>query len=381
MTKITTILLAWLFIAPSIAGDFKIAAILDKTGPTSDVCLSYLQGIGDYLSYTGGRCGNNKISLISGDYQYIVPKSLQLFRKFVESSEVLAVIGWGTGDSILLSSLAESSEVLFVPASFADSLVSPCRKFTFNPFSTYNEEFKVLLQYIAADSERKSRKAKVAIVYHESGFGRSPLDQGRHLARKLGIGIVAEIPQSSLITDAEDIFNQLIDKKPDYVIIQDTLQRAALDLRDGKKVLPDAQFLGTYYTLDNRIFDVAGAAAEGFISVSPFQCWDYDSGEIRLMHDFVKTRKSPESMQMQYIQGWIVARSICDALKKAGPSPTRLKLRDAYESLTAYNTNGASGSVSFSPANHKGSRTLMLYRAGVKDRKFAPAGDWVTIPE
>ena len=64
-------------------------------------------------------------------------------------------------------------------------------------------------------------------------------------------------------------------------------------------------------------------------------------------------------------QGRAQSRAIGEALRRAGPNPTRKKLRDALETLRNYDAGGVF--INFSPQQHAGSRFVditILNRAG-----------------
>ena len=78
------------------------------TGPTSDVGWHYTDGIRDYIQYIndekGGIGDGVKINLIWTDYQYKIPQAISAYSKFVKQDKVVAIIGWGTGDTEALKS-------------------------------------------------------------------------------------------------------------------------------------------------------------------------------------------------------------------------------------------------------------------------------------
>jgi ABC-type branched-subunit amino acid transport system substrate-binding protein len=68
------------------------------------------------------------------------------------------------------------------------------------------------------------------------------------------------------------------------------------------------------------------------------------------------------------LEAFIGAKTIVEALRKAGPKLTRENFEQALDSMSAYDAGGYT--VSFSPTNHNGSSFVELTVIG-KDLKFS----------
>ena len=78
----------------------KIGGIFDLTGGTGDVGAPYAVGAKDYINYVNKQGGVNgkKIELIDTDYAYKIPQAVSAYKDQV-SKGVIAILGWGTGDT------------------------------------------------------------------------------------------------------------------------------------------------------------------------------------------------------------------------------------------------------------------------------------------
>jgi ABC-type branched-subunit amino acid transport system substrate-binding protein len=58
------------------------------------------------------------------------------------------------------------------------------------------------------------------------------------------------------------------------------------------------------------------------------------------------------------VEGYLTAKTVVEALKRAGPNPTRKKVLAALESMKQFDAGGVI--IGFTPANHTGSKFVEL---------------------
>ncbi|MBF0299388.1 MAG: ABC transporter substrate-binding protein [Oligoflexia bacterium] len=362
----------------------KLGLLVDLSGPTSEISMPYADGVREYANYLNENGGikGRKVEIETFDYRYEIPKALTAFEKFYATPSILAIIGWGTGDSMRIAPVTKEKKILFIPGSFAESLVTPPFPYVFVPSSTYDEEVGVLLKYIKDNHKKSSGKPRLAILHHDSGFGRAPIEYAKKVCEKLGIEIVSINSMDSGITNATDIFKNIAPLNPQYVILHDTARRTSVGIRDGKTVLPNAQFLGTYYSISEQTFEIAGNKTDGYIAISPYRGWNSDAKEIKFIKDYLKKKYSKsEPKPIHYIQGWAVCKLLTSVIANSGNNPSRETLQNNFEKLSNFDLNGLTSPISFSPSMHKGARKLMLLRANFSTKNFDEIGPWMDIPE
>ncbi|MDY7037029.1 MAG: ABC transporter substrate-binding protein, partial [Thermodesulfobacteriota bacterium] len=108
------------------AKTIKIGGIMDTTGATSDVGKDYAIGMAEafhYLNDMGGVNGK-KIKYRWFDYGYRIPEALTKY-KLLKRMKVIAVMGWGTGDTEALSPTINKDKMPYVSASYSAHLTRP----------------------------------------------------------------------------------------------------------------------------------------------------------------------------------------------------------------------------------------------------------------
>ena len=82
---------------------------------------------------------------------------------------------------------------------------------------------------------------------------------------------------------------------------------------------------------------------------------------------------TPQPYSFISLEGFINARVIVEALRRAGPNPTRLGLRQALESLKSFDL-GIGAPLNFGPERHQGLDSVYFTR--VDGERWVPIADW-----
>jgi len=73
------------------------------------------------------------------------------------------------------------------------------------------------------------------------------------------------------------------------------------------------------------------------------------------------------------LEGFVNAKIIVEALRRAGPQPTRASFRQALESLRNFDL-GIGAAVTFGPERHQGLDSVYFTR--VDGERWVPIADW-----
>ncbi len=366
----------------------KIGAIFDITGPTGDVGWHYADGVRDYFKWLNAKGGINgvKIDLKWTDYQYKIPQAISAYKKFVKQDRVKAIIGWGTGDSEALRQKIIKDQIPYISASFSQNLVWMPGNWNFLPVTTYADHVRAVLQYIKKNWKMK-RPPRVALIYNDSGYGRAPLTPARQFAKANGIEIVDEENVSLRALDATSQLLRIKEKKADYAFIQETFMATSTILKDAKKLGLKTVFTGNFWGTGQKLAELAGSAAEGYLGVMPFAIWSEDNVPgIQMLkkvnsqyHPKIKYREPP------YVTGWVNAAIMTEAVRKAlalaknDPAKvTGALIKQGFESIQNFDLKGLVTPVSYSARDHRGAKMVKLVT--IKKGELVPVTDWISTP-
>ena len=368
--------------------EIKIGALFDITGPTGDVGAPYADGVRDYVRYINekGGIGNGvKIKLIWTDYQYKVPQAISTYTKYVKQDHVVAIIGWGTGDSEALKEKVVKDKIPYISASFSQHLVWP-PKWNFLAATTYADHVRAVMKYMK-DHWNKNRPLRMALIYNDTGYGRAPIKPAKEYAKELGIDLV-DIEQVGLrALEATSQLLRIKQKKADFVFIQETFMATSTILKDAKKLgMDNVIFTGNFWSSGQKLAELAGDAAEGYLGAMPFGIWSDNSEGIKFAKMLnAKYHPNIKYRDPQYVTGLVNAmvmiHAVEMALKAKGGNYKKVKGEDVYkafESMKNFDTKGLTTPISYSPYDHRGAKGIRLVT--IKNGKLVAATDWFNVP-
>jgi branched-chain amino acid transport system substrate-binding protein len=330
----------------------------------------------EYINEKGGINGQ-RIELLHRDSQYQPAVALTGYRDLL-SKGIVALMGWGTGSSALLSPHVRRDKIPFIPASFSNALVTPINPYLFLAASSYTDEFITMLRYIKEHPKVSGRNPTVVFITNSSAYGRAPIRPGTAAAREMGIDVVRTIEVELGAQEADSQMADLKSINPDYAINVGIAGNTAAILKSAKSVGLTTTFMGVYYAGDEKVIELAGAAADGYLAVCPYSRWYENVSGFNVIRQFCK-ENYPEMTEwpMFYIGGWVVASIFAEAIEKAGPNPTGEAIKTQLENISYFYTNGLSDVIRFSPTDHKASSKVKILRADSGTGRYVPITGWV----
>lgn len=360
--------------APAPAKDpIKVGGIFDLTGATGDVGTPYSEGARAYVEYVNSKGGINgrQIDLIWQDYAYKKDQAVNLYKKLSTQDKVVAILGWGTGDTEAMKGLIAKDKIPYVSGSLSENLRDPAATpYNFLVAATYSDQARMALKWVA----EKKPGAKVAFVYNDTPFGKSPLEDAKAYAEKVGLNWVGEVVVALNASEANSQMLELKQKGAEFALIQETTNATVVILKSARQVGLDTQFIGLNWAADEGVVKLAGEVAEGYMGVAPFAFPYEDRPGMKEVEEYLKSKgKSLGDVNQKFIQGWVSAKVIMDGIAAAGDNVTGEALKAALEKFQNHELGGLAAPVTFTPTDHAGAKGSFLYQ--VKDGKFQHLAD------
>ncbi len=175
------------------AATIKVGHLADLTGPTGDVGKPYAEGVQDYKDYVNEHGGINgkKIDMQMFDYAYDKNKAVNQYKKYKED-KVVAIQGWGTGDTEALTGFVTADKIPYISASYSAHLTDP-KKTPYNFFcaADYTTALRAGLMYLK-DSWKEKRAPKIVFIYPNHPYGIAPIKGGKEYAKELGFEVLGD---------------------------------------------------------------------------------------------------------------------------------------------------------------------------------------------
>jgi branched-chain amino acid transport system substrate-binding protein len=358
-------------------GTIKIGGLYDLTGGTGDVGTPYSEGEEAYFNYIAskGLVNGYKLELIGDDYGYKIPEAQKLYKKYKSKDKVAAILGWGTGDTEALRSLVATDKLPFISASYSENLKNmDDSPYNFLTAASYSDQARSVLKWIKDNHNGGS--PTVALLYNDTAFGKSPVQDAKDFAKEIGIEVVDEQIVDLSALDATSQLLNMKKKNPDYAIIQETWGATATILKDAKKLGIDTKFIGLNWATGEGLLPLAGDAAEGFIGVVTHAFPYEDLSGLEEIKEYLEGKgEKLEDKNQKFVQGWVAASIMVEGIKLADDPTTGEGIREGLEKIQNLEFGGLAAPVSFSADNHAGTNQIRL--AEVKNGKFEIFTDYI----
>lgn len=365
-------------------GEVRVGGLIDLTGAFGLQGKEYAEGILDYVRYVNEKKGGikrQKWDILLTDYQYEIPQAIAAYKKFVSEDRVVAMLGWGTGDTEAMAPMITKDKIPYLSASYSAHLID-ATKFPYNFIgaTSYSTQARVACQFIKLDWKKwAERPPRVCFMYSETGFGRSPIADGKAEAAKLGIKVVNDQIVDLQATEATSQLRQVQQEGADYIILQANINSSAVVTKELRARALETKLICLNWAIDEIWLEMVGEAGEGVFGCIPYALWsDTDLPGVRLMHEVSKTyHPQVKKRNSRYVQGFAAAMLMEEALKLAGVNPTGKKIKDAFETFRNLDTGGILPPVTYTATSHEPCNSLRIYQ--VQKGKLVPITNYIAV--
>jgi branched-chain amino acid transport system substrate-binding protein len=348
-------------------GVTKSAILIGDSLPESGPAASYgLTGGGAkayfaYINAHGGIYGR-KLTLIALDDGYDPARTLANVKRLVLLNHVFALLGVvGTANNLTVLPFLTQQGVPSVAALSGSSLLrQPFHKYLFPLIVTYTAEGRFLTDYAVHALHAR----RIALLYQNDAFGQEGLTAARVRARKDGAALVAAAPYKVTDSDLSPQVLTLQRSGADAVIFFAIPSIVARFVSTAAKVGFHPALLSSSVADDATMLALLGPAGEGIY----FDLWTPPSTaptpQAALFRSIVARYGDPVTAPPNLIteSGMAGAQVLVEALRRAGPSPTRAGLITALERLRHWN-GGLAFDVTYTPTEHSGALGIHMVRS------------------
>jgi branched-chain amino acid transport system substrate-binding protein len=365
------------------AQEVKVGALNDTTGATSDVGKDYALGIAEVVHYINDHGGVNgkAIKLYQFDYGYRIPEALTRY-KFFQRLGVVAILGWGTGDTEALSPTVTRDKMPYVSASYSAHLTDP-KKTPYNLFAATDYSTNARCA-ITAWFEKKwpkhpdygKRKPRFLCSYmFSSAYASAPIKAVKDQAALLGFDIGPDQDVSLLAIDAKSQVLAMKEFKPDLVWHGNTTMSVAATVRDAYALGLGADHIVDNWGFDENLPKLAGKASEGVLGASVCAFFGED---VPMMDKVVEYagRYNPgipiEKRTVHTVQAWANGLALWEAMKradKAGGLTGENILKQGFETFRGYDIGLRVPPLTYTATDHRVAGKVPIYE--IKDGKIA----------
>lgn len=352
------------------ANEIVIGQTAGFTGQVASQVKEQTAAVRAYFAYVNQRGGvhGRKLVLKSIDDGYDAKRAAANARKLIAEDRVFVLAfsrGTPTTEAVL-PVLEEYKVPLIGPATGAQSLHEPVNRYVFNVRAKYRTEAMRIIEHLA-----RVQSTRIAVLYQNNSFGQDALagyEQGladQNLKPVVTVALDGAKPEK----DVAGAVEKIVAVNPQAVAIAGPLKPTAEFIRALRAKGSFAQCSVLSNLSADAFIAELGDAAPGVIvtQVVPFP-WNAGIPLAKELQQVLRAEPEPgATLSYASMEGFIYAKVLVEALRRAGPNPTREKLIAALENMRSYDLGGFT--VTFGPRRREGSTYIDITMIG-KDRKF-----------
>jgi ABC-type branched-subunit amino acid transport system substrate-binding protein len=321
------------------------------TGSVAAGVKENTEGAKLYLDAVNARGGVNgqKIELMSVDDQFDPKQTVEVARELITKQKVIALfLNRGTPHAqALLPLLAEYKLPLVGPSTGAMALHEPVNPWVFNVRATYQREAAKAIEHLASLG-----MTRIAVLQTDDSFGADSAAGAQKGFEKVGQKplLLEKFPRDK--PEFAALAQQVTQQKAQAVMVIGSAGNTANAVKAIRAAGSRAQIVTLSNNASEGFIKLLGEHAHGVIVTQVFpneRSLTYPL--IREAQTLAKAR-GMEGVSPAMIEGFAAAKVLVEGLRRAGPNPTPVSLRDALEGLQNLNIGGLS--VSYGPDNHTG---------------------------
>ncbi|MEO8153512.1 MAG: ABC transporter substrate-binding protein [Rhizobacter sp.] len=350
MKKLLVMCVVWAGLSASTAwAQIKIGQTAGMTGAVAASVSEAITGAKLYFDAINARGGvhGQAIQLISLDDKFDPKLAAINAKQLIDEGVISLFLNRGTPHTqAIMPLLTEYKVPLVGPSTGAMVLHNPVHPWLFNVRATYQREAERIIAHLSLTGLER-----IAVVRVDDTFGADAVIGALKGMAAVNKTLVANEKYDRSKPDFTSIMPKVIAGQPQAVLFIGS----GTAIVDGMKALRAAGSRAQMVTLSNN-------ASAGFVKelgemghgVVISQVFPYERSiaapVVKEAMELAKVKNLELTPIM--IEGFVAAKVLVEGLRRAGPAPTRDKLRRALETLNRYDVGGLE--VSYSPTDHTG---------------------------
>ena len=316
----------------------------------------------DAVNARGGIHGH-KIRVVVADDAYKVDETLRLTRELVADPQVVALYGFAGSANIgnlLREGVLEGAGVALVaPYTGADALRTPFNPWIFHVRASYGAETEEMIKQLISQGI-----TRIGVLYQDDAFGQAGLAGVQAALRKRGMGLAISSPyerNTANIAAAADVIRKA---EPQAVIMIAVNKPVAAFVKRYREIGGGGQLFSISVVDPAELVRLGGAEVMRGLGISQVVPYPYlpRTPLVREFHTLMAKYAPGAPINYTNFEQFIGAKVLVEALRRAGPKPTRAGVIKALESIQAYDLGGVS--VGYGPNNRVGMKLVEVTVVG-----------------
>lgn len=320
----------------------------------------------DHINANGGVHGATIRHLVLDD-GYQVDETVRLTREVLTRSEVVALFGFAGTANVgkLLSEgvLEAGGAALVAPYTGGEVLRKPFNPWIFHVRAGYADEAEHMVKQVTTLGMQR-----VAVMYQDDAFGKAGLAgvEAALASRSLKLAAMAPYERN---TDNVESAVKLVNASDAQAVIMISVNRStAAFAKRYRETGGGAQLYNISVVDPAELVKLGGLKNVHGLGISQVVPYPYapNTAVVREYQELLRKYAPGESINYTSFEEFLGAKVLVEALRRAGPNPTRAKVVKALESLDRHDLGGTA--VGYSPTNRIGSRFVEVTVIGTSGK-------------
>ena len=365
MKKLTIAAIAASMMATAIpaSADLAIPLLSYRTGPYAPNGIPYADGVTDYLNMINARdggVGGEMIKILECETGYNTTKGVECYEA-TKGQGALVYFPLSTGITYQLIPKATADDIPIHSMGYGRTSAANGNVFShvFNFPGTYWDAASIIVKHMMDMENGSLEGKKIALVYHNSAYGKEPIRTLQELSTKHGFELVL-LPVDHPGQEQKSQWLQIRQQRPDYVLMWGWGVMNQVAIQEAANVrFPMDKFIGIWWSASENDTVPAGAGAHGYKGLAlhgsgkdypmyaDMQKYVVDAGKAAGAGDQVGTVLYSRGMY----NAFLAVEAIKTAQKLAGVGDVNAaQVRDGMEALNiTEETMAAAGLPGFAP--------------------------------
>ena len=375
------------------AAELVVPSLDYRTGPYAPSGIPYANGFGDYLQLVnenGGIDGVN-IKLVPCETGYNTTKGVECYEntKMTDAGPSMVYHPLSTGITYQLIPKATADQVSIHSMGYGRTSAANGKVFpwVFNFPATYWDGAAVFVKYIAEKEGGNLKGKKIALVYHNSAYGKEPIRTLEKLSEKHGFNLQL-LPVDHPGQEQKATWLQVRRERPDWVLMWGWGVMNSVAIKEAASIrFPMDRFIGIWWSGSENDVLPAGDAAHGYLSAAvhaPGADFGVHKDIMKYLYDKDKGAGERDRVgEVLYNRGLVAAMWTSEAIRTAMKihgtnEPTAAQVRDGFENLkvdearlAALGLEGFTYGIEISCENHSGPGKAAIQQWDAKAKKWS----------
>jgi branched-chain amino acid transport system substrate-binding protein len=258
--------------APAVATELVFPLLSYRTGPYAPNGIPFADGVTDYfnlLNERDGGIGGVKIRVTECETAYNTDKGVECYES-TKAEGSLYYQPLSTGITYQLIPKVTADGIPLHSMGYGRTSAANGKVFSniFNFPGTYWDAASIIVKYINNEEGGSLKGKKIALVYHNSAYGKEPIRTLEELAKKHGYELML-LPVDHPGQEQKATWLQVRKEKPDYVLLWGWGVMNQVSIKEAAAIrFPMDKFIGVWWSASENDTVPAGDAADGYKAIT-----------------------------------------------------------------------------------------------------------------